>query len=55
MKPENLKQFWVQLKGPLKANWDKLTESDLEEIEGDLPTFMVVPQTPVSISAPYLG
>lgn len=39
MTPEQFQQFWPQLKGPLKAQWDKITESDLDAIQGDLATF----------------
>ena len=39
MTQEQFQQFWLQLKAPLKANWDKITESDLGEIQGSLVKF----------------
>lgn len=39
MRQEQFAQFWLQLKAPLKANWDQITESDLGEIQGNLATF----------------
>ena len=39
---EQFKAFWTQLKTPLKAKWDKITEADLIEIEGNLTTFTAV-------------
>ena len=42
MNQEQFKAFWTQLKAPLKANWDKITEADLVEIEGSLNTFTAV-------------
>ena len=39
MTQEQFQQFWLQLKAPLKAKWDKITESDLGEIEGNLARF----------------
>ena len=44
MTPEQFKQFWVQLKDPLKTNWDKITDGDLEAIDGDLAVFTTVLQ-----------
>jgi Uncharacterized protein conserved in bacteria len=44
MTREQFQQFWLQLKGPLKETWDKLTDSDVEAIQGDLATFMDVLQ-----------
>ena len=29
MNQEQFGQFWTQLKAPLKAKWNKITESDL--------------------------
>ena len=34
--------FWSQLKAPLKAKWEKITDGDLLEIGGDLATFTAV-------------
>jgi hypothetical protein len=39
MRQEQFAQFWLQLKAPLKAKWDQITESDLGEIQGNLATF----------------
>ena len=39
MNQEQFGQFWIQLKAPLKAKWDKITEEDLVEIQGDLAKF----------------
>ncbi|MBH0200271.1 MAG: CsbD family protein [Nitrospira sp.] len=39
MNQEQFGQFWAQLKAPLKAKWDKITEEDLVEIHGDLAKF----------------
>lgn len=39
MNQEQFGQFWTQLKAPLKAKWNKITESDLSEINGDLAKF----------------
>ena len=36
---EQFGQFWLQLNGPLKATWNKITDSDIGEIEGNLATF----------------
>lgn len=39
MNQQQFGQFWAQLKAPLKAKWDKITEEDLVEIQGDLAKF----------------
>jgi hypothetical protein len=39
MNQEQFGQFWIELKAPLKAKWDKITEEDLGEIQGDLAKF----------------
>ena len=39
MVQEQFGQFWLQLKAPLKAMWDKITDSDLGKIDGNLATF----------------
>ena len=39
MNQEQFGQFWEQLKAPLKAKWDKITEEDLVEIRGGLDRF----------------
>ena len=36
---EQFQQFWLQLKAPLKAKWDKITDADFEEIQGNLARF----------------
>jgi uncharacterized protein YjbJ (UPF0337 family) len=41
---EQFGQFWLQLKAPLKATWNKITDSDLGEIEGNLATFTDIVQ-----------
>ena len=42
MNQEQFKAFWTQLKAPLKAKWEKITDADLLEIEGNLGTFTAV-------------
>jgi len=44
MNQEQFGQFWTQLEAPLKAKWEKITEEDLGEIQGDLATFGTVLQ-----------
>jgi len=44
MNQEQFGQFWLQLKTPLKAKWDKITEEDLIEIKGNLSQFGTVLQ-----------
>ena len=44
MNQEQFGQFWEQLKAPLKAKWDKITEEDLVEIRGGLDRFDLVLQ-----------
>jgi len=44
MNREQFQQFWEQLKAPLKAKWDRITEEDLFDIRGDLTTFDTVLQ-----------
>jgi hypothetical protein len=44
MNQEQFGQFWTQLKAPLKAKWEKITEEDLGEIQGDLAKFWTVLQ-----------
>jgi len=34
MNQEQFGQFWTQLKAPLKAKWEKITDEDLLEIDG---------------------
>jgi uncharacterized protein YjbJ (UPF0337 family) len=45
MNQEQFGQFWTQLKAPLKAEWPKLTDEDLTEINGDLERFHKVVHT----------
>lgn len=42
MNQEQFNAFWLQLKAPLKAKWDKITDADLLEIQGNLATFTAV-------------
>ncbi|HXV67834.1 MAG TPA: hypothetical protein VD738_02835 [Nitrospira sp.] len=44
MNQEQFGQFWDQLKAPLKAKWEKITEQDLIDIQGDLGRFGIVLQ-----------
>ncbi|MGA6826087.1 hypothetical protein ACO9S2_00600 [Nitrospira sp. NS4] len=44
MNQEQFGQFWTQLKAPLKAKWEKITDEDLLEIQGDLAKFSGVLQ-----------
>ena len=51
--------FWSQLKTPLKAKWEKITDADLLEIEGNLSSLplywrsdMVQPRMARSIPGP---
>ncbi len=39
MTQEQFQQFWLQLKAPLKAKWEKITDNDLGEIQGNLAKF----------------
>lgn len=39
MNQEQFGQFWTELKVPLKAKWEKITDDDLLEIRGDLARF----------------
>ena len=41
---EQFGQFWNQLKTPLKAKWDKITDEDLAEIQGNWAQFGIVLQ-----------
>lgn len=44
MNQEQFGQFWDQLKAPLKAKWEKITDEDLTEIRGNLAQFGLVLQ-----------
>ena len=44
MNQEQFGQFWMELKKPLKGKWDKLTDDDLIEIQGDVAKFGTVVQ-----------
>ena len=44
MNQEQFGQFWDQLKAPLQAKWDKITDRDLFDIQGDLTKFSAVLQ-----------
>ncbi|HKY70649.1 MAG TPA: hypothetical protein VJL88_01915 [Nitrospira sp.] len=39
MNQEQFGQFWAELKAPLRAKWEKITEEDLAKIEGILTSF----------------
>lgn len=39
MNQEQFGQFWSQLEAPLKTQWIKFTDEDLEQIEGNLDIF----------------
>ncbi len=40
MNQEQFGQFWAQLRGPLKKQYDKFTDDDLLKIEGNLASFI---------------
>ena len=42
MNQEQFKAFWTELRVPLKAKWEKITDADLVEIDGSLATFIAV-------------
>jgi uncharacterized protein YjbJ (UPF0337 family) len=42
MNQEQFKAFWIQLKPSLQAEWEKITEEDLLEIDGNLAKFTTV-------------
>jgi uncharacterized protein YjbJ (UPF0337 family) len=44
MNQEQFGQFWDQLKTPLKAKWDKITDEDLTEIHGNWAQFGIILQ-----------
>lgn len=39
MNQEQFGQFWTQLQAPLKKQYGKFTDDDLQQIEGNLVTF----------------
>jgi hypothetical protein len=39
MNQQQFRQFWEQLRTPLKDTWAKITMEDLDEIQGDLAKF----------------
>jgi uncharacterized protein YjbJ (UPF0337 family) len=39
MNQEQFGQFWSQLEVPLKNQWGKFTDDDLQQIEGNLDAF----------------
>ena len=45
MNQEQFGQFWPELKAPLRAKWERITEVDLGNIEGILSSFQ--PQPPL--------
>ena len=44
MNHEQFGQFWDQLRGPLEEKWEKITDEDLVEIQGDMVKFSTVLQ-----------
>ncbi len=44
MTQEQFAHFWDQLKSPLKEKWNRITDADLLEIQGNLQTFASVIQ-----------
>ena len=42
MNQEQFGQFWAELKAPLRAKWEKITQEDLAEIEDNLTSFQSV-------------
>ena len=44
MNQEQFGQFWEQLKAPLQAKWEKITDQDLLEIQGSLAAFATILQ-----------
>ncbi len=52
MNQEQFGQFWGQLKTPLKAKWEKITESDLQDIDGNLTKLDAVLQTRYGTGTP---
>lgn len=44
MNQEQFGQFWNQLKKPLMAKWDKITDEDLVEIQGNWAQFGIILQ-----------
>lgn len=42
MNQEQFGAFWAELKVPLKAKWEKITDGDLLEIAGNLAAFTAV-------------
>ena len=39
MNAEQFQQCWRELKGPLRARWEKLTDDDLRDIDGNQAKF----------------
>jgi uncharacterized protein YjbJ (UPF0337 family) len=44
MNQEQFGQFWDQLKTPLKAKWEKISDEDITEIHGNLAQFGITLQ-----------
>ncbi|GMV49937.1 hypothetical protein FBQ96_08880 [Nitrospirales bacterium NOB] len=44
MTREQFQQFWIQLQAPLKAKWGRITDADIQAIQGNLATFSDVIQ-----------
>ena len=44
MNQEQFGQFWHQLRVPLKEKWEKITDEDTVEIQGDMVKFSTVLQ-----------
>ena len=42
MNQEQFGQFWAELKAPLRAKWEKITEIDVTKIAGTLASFETI-------------
>ena len=42
MNQEQFGQFWPELKAPLRAKWERITEVDLGNVEGILSSFQTI-------------
>jgi uncharacterized protein YjbJ (UPF0337 family) len=40
MNKDTLKGKWMQMKGGLRSQWGKLTDNDIDEIQGDSEKFI---------------
>lgn len=39
MNQEQFEQFWIQLQAPLKEKWIRITDEDLQAVQGNLVEF----------------